>query len=138
MLIQGTYAASGGECTQRDSKTDTSIDLERTIREGQGATVEQTERRLPLGTILKACPDIALYDRNGIRSWRNLIATAGMVRGMLGISPSAWDGAREALGDIDAAVTVAAILQRAEERLWCAIRVVGAERSLDALSGDAL
>src|SRR3954470_15240449 len=24
------------------------------------------------------------------------------------------------------------------DRLWCAIRVVGAERSLDALSGDAL
>src|SRR3954452_4085554 len=98
-----------------NSKTDVSIDLEPAIREGQGATVEQTERRLPLGAILKACPDIALYDRNGIRSWRDLIATAGMVRGMLGISPSAWDGAREALGDIDAAVTVAAILQRAEE-----------------------
>ena len=46
--------------------------------------------------ILKACPDIAMYDRNGIASWRDLITTAGVVRGALGISPSAWDEAREA------------------------------------------
>ncbi len=33
---------------------------------------------------------------------------------MLGISPTAWDEAREVMGDDAAAVTVAAILQRAE------------------------
>jgi Replication protein C C-terminal region. len=65
--------------------------------------------------ILRACPDIAMYNRHGISSWQDLVATAGTVRGALGISPSAWDEAREAMGDADAAVTIAAILQRAEE-----------------------
>ncbi|MGY2049702.1 plasmid replication protein RepC [Methylobacterium sp. JK268] len=68
-----------------------------------------------LGSVLKACPDIAMYDRHGITGWRDLVATAGKVRGMLGISPSAWEEARTSLGDADAAVTLAAILQRADQ-----------------------
>ena len=31
-------------------------------------------------------------------SWRDLIATANMVRSMLGVSPSAWEEARTVLG----------------------------------------
>jgi len=69
----------------------------------------------PLGMILKACPDIAMYTRDGISDWGDLIAAAGVVRGALGVSPSAWEDAKQAMGDMDAAVTVAAILQRAEE-----------------------
>lgn len=69
----------------------------------------------PLGMILKACPDIAMYTRDGISDWGDLIAAAGVVRAALGVSPSAWEDAKQAMGDMDAAVTVAAILQRAEE-----------------------
>jgi replication initiation protein RepC len=69
----------------------------------------------PLGMILKACPDIAMYTRDGISDWGELIAAAGVVRGALGVSPSAWEDAKQAMGEIDAAVTIAAILQRAEE-----------------------
>jgi len=69
----------------------------------------------PLGMILKACPDIAMYTRDGISDWSDLVAAASVVRSALGVSPSAWDDAREAMGDIDAAITIAAILQRAEE-----------------------
>jgi replication initiation protein RepC len=69
----------------------------------------------PLGLILKACPDIAMYTRNGVGSWNDLLAAAEIVRSALGVSPSAWQDARDAMGDIDAAVTVAAILQRSEE-----------------------
>ena len=71
--------------------------------------------RFALGSILKACPDIAMYDRHGIKGWHDLIATAGIVRSMLGISPSAWEEARGAMGDVEASVTIAAILQRVEE-----------------------
>ena len=42
------------------------------------------------------------------------MATAGLVRSALGISPSAWEDARAVLGEEDAAVVVAAILQRGE------------------------
>jgi hypothetical protein len=58
------------------------------------------------------CPDIAEHAPNGIRSWRELMTAATLVRPWLGISPSAWEEANAVLGPEDAAVTVAAILQR--------------------------
>lgn len=70
---------------------------------------------LPLALILKACPDIGDYAPAGIRSWRDLIDTAALVRGFLGISPSAWEDARRVLGEVDASITVAGLLQRHAE-----------------------
>jgi replication initiation protein RepC len=58
------------------------------------------------------CPDIAEHAPNGIRSWRELMTAATLVRPWLGISPSAWEEANAVLGPEDAAVIVAAILQR--------------------------
>jgi replication initiation protein RepC len=72
------------------------------------------QRRFPLGMVLEACPDIVDYARHGISSWRDFVATAGLVRSVLGISPSAWEEASAVLGDENSAVVVAAILQRAE------------------------
>ncbi len=68
----------------------------------------------PLGLVLRACPDIADYARDGISDWAGLVATANLVRGALGVSPDAWQQACEAMGATDAAICVAAILQRAE------------------------
>lgn len=89
--------------------------------ESQGATAEPQartarvpDRSYPLGMVLEACPDIITYARHGIRSWRDFMATASLVRSALGISPSAWEDALSVLGDEDAAVVVAAILQRGE------------------------
>jgi replication initiation protein RepC len=73
-----------------------------------------SQRRFPLGMVLEACPDIVDYARQGISSWRDFVETAGLVRSVLGISPSAWEEASAVLGDEDAAVVVAAILQRGE------------------------
>ena len=56
-----------------------------------------------------------MYARDGIKSWRDLIATAGLVRSVLGISPSAWEEAQSVLGEEGAAVVVAAILQKGED-----------------------
>ena len=64
--------------------------------------------------MLEACPDILMYARNGIATWRDLLGTANLVRSSLGISPSAWAEAEEVMGGEGAAVTLAAILQRAE------------------------
>jgi replication initiation protein RepC len=72
------------------------------------------QRRFPLGMVLEACPDIVDYARHGVSSWRDFVATAGLVRSVLGISPSAWENACQTLGEEDAAIVVAAILQRAE------------------------
>jgi len=64
--------------------------------------------------VLDACPDIIDYTKNGISNWRDFKATAAVVRSMLGIRPSAWEEAQSVLGDVQAAIVVAAILQRGE------------------------
>jgi replication initiation protein RepC len=73
-----------------------------------------TGRSFPLPMVLEACPDIADYVRGGVGNWRDFVAAAGLVRSVLGISPSAYDDAVAILGPEDAAVIVAAILQRGE------------------------
>jgi replication initiation protein RepC len=64
--------------------------------------------------IIDACPDIVDYARTGISNWRDFIATAAAVRPMLGISPSAWDEACAAMGDADASIVLAAMLQKSD------------------------
>lgn len=76
---------------------------------------EAVVQAFPLPLVLKACPDVQDYARGGIENWRDLVVTvSALIRPMLGISPSAWAAAREAMGEIPATITVAAILQRAE------------------------
>lgn len=70
---------------------------------------------MPLGLVLKACPDILPYSPDRVRSWEDLNALASFVRGMMGISPDAWTKAQQAMGPAVAAITVAGILQRIDE-----------------------
>ena len=70
------------------------------------------EYAFPLGMVLDACPDLIDYARGGIGSWREFFATVAAVRPMLGISPSAWEEASGAMGESQAAMVVACILQR--------------------------
>ncbi|WP_442897043.1 replication initiation protein RepC [Enterovirga sp.] len=59
------------------------------------------KRELPLGIVLDACPSIRDLGRRGeIRPWRDFLATVELARPMLGISPRAWQDAREALGEL--------------------------------------
>ena len=75
----------------------------------------QPPRTYPLGMVLEACPDILDFAPSGIRNWRDLTSTSAVVRSALGISPDAWRQALEVLGEHDAAIVIAAILQRGEE-----------------------
>jgi replication initiation protein RepC len=105
----------------QNSNTDLPIESEPAPQESRGSDPNKTapppprQVSFPLGLILKACPDIAMYTRTGIGSWQDLIATASLVRSALGVSPSAWEAAMSAMGEVDAAITIASILQRAEE-----------------------
>jgi len=103
----------------QNSNPDPSIDLEPSLQEGRAARAEpkpQPSRvaggSYPLGMVLNACPDIVDYAKGGISSWRDFLATAAVVRSMLGISPSAWEEAQTVMGEMQAAVVVACILQR--------------------------
>ncbi len=70
---------------------------------------------LGLSTLLEACPAIKDYTTSGIGNWSELIEAGNLARGALGISPSAWDEAIAAMGQGEAAITVATILQRQSE-----------------------
>lgn len=73
-------------------------------------------RDLPLSLVLSACPEIANHaGGRPIRAWRDLQAAAEAARPYMGISPSAWQEAVEVMGGQDAAITVAAILQRSDQ-----------------------
>ncbi|MBM3655201.1 MAG: replication initiation protein RepC, partial [Alphaproteobacteria bacterium] len=75
-----------------------------------------TPRTYPLGMVLEACPDIVDYGKGGeISCWRDLIDAAAIVRPAMGVSPDAWKQALEVLGEHDASIVLAAILQRGEE-----------------------
>lgn len=92
-------------------------------KEGVGGTDTENDnlrslpkRELPLGIVLDACPDLKdLAQGGGIRHWRDFLAAAELARPMLGVSPSAWQEACEALGEQQAAITLAAIYQRADQ-----------------------
>ena len=60
----------------------------------------------------KRCSHRQVFNQEIYGSWRDFMATAALVRPWLGISPSAWEEAIEAFGPEDAAVVLAAILQR--------------------------
>jgi replication initiation protein RepC len=103
----------------QSSKPNSLTDLEPSLPEGRAARPEpepQTPRvaegTYPLGMVLRACPDIIDYAKGGISNWRDFVATAAVVRSMLGISPSAWEDAQTILGETPAAIVVACILQR--------------------------
>jgi replication initiation protein RepC len=105
----------------QNSKPNLKIESEHGLPVSIGATIvpepgtaRPPQRSYPLGMVLEACPHIIDYARDGISSWQDFVATATHVRSMLGISPSAWEEANSVLGPADAAVVVAAILQRAE------------------------
>jgi replication initiation protein RepC len=64
--------------------------------------------------VLQACPDMLDYAKDGISNWRDFLSVVGgVVRPMLGISPSAWEAAQSVMGELPAAIVVAAMLQRA-------------------------
>ena len=103
----------------QNSNPEPLIEIEPSLRKGRAERAEPnsripaaTERTYPLGMVLSACPDIVDYAKGGIANWRDFLATAAVVRPMLGISPSAWEEARTVMGEAEAAVVVACLLQR--------------------------
>jgi replication initiation protein RepC len=103
----------------QNSNPDPPIDLEPGFQESRPPRSEPQpepsrppQQGFPLGMVLDACPDIVDYAKGGIANWRDLQATAAVVRSMLGISPSAWEAAQSVMGELPAAIVVAAILQR--------------------------
>ncbi|UXT61373.1 replication initiation protein RepC (plasmid) [Agrobacterium fabrum] len=76
-------------------------------------TKQEPIKAFPLGMVLRACPQITDYGPCGrIEHWRELMKAAIVVRSMLGVSPSAYEEACNAMGPENAAVAMACILER--------------------------
>ena len=110
---------SQNERHKHNSNPNPPIDLEPSLQEGKAAKPEPSlplivppEKTYPLGMVLSACPDIVDYAKGGIGNWRDFLATAAVVRPMLGISPSAWEEAQTVMGETQAAIVLACLLQR--------------------------
>ncbi|MFB9791069.1 plasmid replication protein RepC [Shinella granuli] len=106
---------------QHIQNSNTDQNLESYGRETQKAKAVNEARPAPeqkmaisLGRLVRLCPDIADYGRDGLTSWADLLAAADLVRSMLGISPDAWQKAKAAMGEQAAAVVIAVLLQRGE------------------------
>jgi replication initiation protein RepC len=105
----------------QNSNTDSVHDFEPCSRMKQGAKpgvqvyrAAEPMKAFPLGLVLKACPEIAIYGPGGaVSSWRDLMTAAVIVRSMLGVSPNAYQAACETMGAENAAVAIACILERA-------------------------
>lgn len=114
---------SGGH--KQNSNTDSNFESEYGLetKSEAGASARENEnlrslpkRELPLGIVLDACPGLKDWAKGReIRHWRDFLAAAEAARPMLGVSPSAWLEAVEAMGEVPAAITLAAILQRSGE-----------------------
>lgn len=114
-----TVSESHSETHHQNSKPNTLTESEPNLRDGRvdevtlnPETNRTPQRAYPLGMVLQACPDITLYARHGIASWSELATTADLVRRTLGVSPSAWEEAKSALGEEQAGVVIACILQK--------------------------
>ncbi|MFT3967351.1 MAG: plasmid replication protein RepC [Sphingobium sp.] len=109
----------------QNSNPDSNYEIEQGFRKKNEARCNVAEadnvrslprRELPLGIVLEACREIRWLISGGeIRTWRDLVVAAGTARISLGVSPSAWEEAQAVLGPENAAITVAAIYERAKE-----------------------
>lgn len=117
--------AAENEQHYHNSKTDRN-DLEPCLEQAKAAAVRPEEAveeigaepalpNVPLGLVLTVCHEIQTYLDERIRHWHHLVRAADLVRPMTGISPSAWQEAKDAMGPEQAAVVLAAILERFAE-----------------------
>ena len=120
--IKSTNMSANESQTERHKQSSNPkppIESEPSLQKGWAAKAEPesqpvvaTERAYPLGMVLSACPDIVDYAKDGILHWRDLLAAAASVVPMMGISPSAWEEARSIMGETQAAIVIACVLQR--------------------------
>ncbi|MDF3604713.1 plasmid replication protein RepC [Paracoccus sp. DMF-8] len=70
------------------------------------------EPDLPLSLIASACPEVFGYAQHPVRHWHGFVDLVEKVRPMMGIATQVWQDAKQVMGIENAAVTLAAMLQR--------------------------
>lgn len=81
-------------------------------RTDEPVPVDNNLPRIPLGLVLAACSEYRAYAERPVRHWHDLVRVADVIRPMMGVSPSAWDEAKQYMGPEEASVVILAILER--------------------------
>lgn len=81
-------------------------------RTDEPVPVDNNLPRIPLGLVLAACSEYRTYAERPVRHWHDLVRVADVIRPMMGISPSAWDEAKQCMGPEEASVVILAMLER--------------------------
>lgn len=120
--MSGNDAVSGRH--HQNSNTDTS-DLEPCLEKSRAADVDTSdagdrikvkpEVPIPFGLVLRAVPEALEYAQGPVSSFDDLARLGAFLRGMIGISPSAWEDAVDAMGPEIAGITVCCLLQRIDD-----------------------
>ncbi len=104
----------------QNSKLESITEFEPSLEKERGeklrisATSREPLKSFPLSIVLKACPQVSDYAPGGtIRSWRELMSAAVVIRSMLGVTGSVYQEACEVMGPENAAAVMACILERA-------------------------
>lgn len=82
--------------------------------ENRGSAKTDPEQ-VSLGDLKRACPSFADYALEGLGNWSDARKAAELIRPMLGISKDAWLRAQQHMGPAGAIVTMAYLVERAEE-----------------------
>ncbi|WP_223426678.1 plasmid replication protein RepC [Tateyamaria pelophila] len=99
------------------AKGEGSISAPATAQIAEGRTdelvsVDNNLPRIPLGLVLAACSEYRTYAERPVRHWHDLVRVADVIRPMMGVSPSAWDEAKQYMGPEEASVVILAMLER--------------------------
>lgn len=81
-------------------------------KSGEQKDLAKAAPDVPLSLIASACPEVFSYAEHPVRHWHGFVTLVEKVRPMMGIATQVWLDAKQAMGVENAAVTLAAMLQR--------------------------
>ena len=105
-------------CSEKSMAADVDSAEEPTVQvvAGGDKTVSNgPELSIPLPLVLRALPEAMAYAQSPVERFSDLARLGAFLRGMIGISPSAWQDAVDAMGAEVAGITVCCLVERIEE-----------------------
>jgi len=94
------------------SVSDPATSLVAVGRTDEPVPIDNNLPRIPLSLVLAACSEYQTYAERPVRHWHDLVRVADVMRPMMGVSPSAWDEAKQHMGPEEASVVILAMLER--------------------------
>lgn len=94
------------------------VGSQRTQRQPRHNHIPKTEvtvRDAPFTLVRDACRELAIYNGGRLNCWQDVIRAAHFVRGLMGVSPSAWAEAIDIMGEVTASLALGCMLERSAE-----------------------